>query len=197
MDIARDEVDDIGSWRDATADRDKYSTGDPRAWGKMPPGWKFHSETVNVAAWLTACYPKLDPSPLFDISKAVEAWYQDHNANRISPQPVLLSKLDDAANVLRAVRDGIQLKSIYVPEAEKPAGDVSLTPEGMTILETLARENAMTVTQEDLADATKLSLPTVRKALKYLREHDLTNRPHGPRKGDAITEAGRAILARR
>ena len=73
---------------------------------------------------------------------------------------------------------------------------ISLTPEGKTILEALADEHPMTVTQESLVLVTRLSDRTVRKHLSYLRDNKLVNKPHGPRKGDALTAKGLALIKR-
>ena len=60
---------------------------------------------------------------------------------------------------------------------------VALTPEEKTILETLANESGMTVTQEALAGQTRLSDKTVRKWVGKLRERGFVNQPRGPKKG--------------
>ena len=74
---------------------------------------------------------------------------------------------------------------------------ISLTPEGKTILETLADEHPMTVTQESLAEATRLSDRTIRNHLPYLRTKGLIDRPFGSRKGEAITAKGLDLIKRR
>ncbi|MGD0901234.1 MAG: helix-turn-helix domain-containing protein [Thermoguttaceae bacterium] len=76
-----------------------------------------------------------------------------------------------------------------------PPVDVALTQEDKTILETLADEG-MTLTQEDLANVTRLSERTVREHLKYLRKKKLVNRPRGPKKGEGITALGLSVIGR-
>lgn len=73
---------------------------------------------------------------------------------------------------------------------------VDLAPEEQTILETLAGERPMTVTQEALAGQTRLSDKTVRKYLAMLRERGFVKQPRGPKKGFAITSAGLAAIDR-
>ncbi|MFH1268866.1 MAG: winged helix-turn-helix domain-containing protein [Planctomycetota bacterium] len=87
------------------------------------------------------------------------------------------------------------------PEAEEPSEPeprtVAMTPEEKTILETLANEGSMTVTQEALAVQTHLSDKTVRKYVGELRERGLVDQPRGPKKGFAITPAGSAAIGRK
>ena len=78
------------------------------------------------------------------------------------------------------------------PEAQM----VSLAPEEKTILEALADENGMTVTQEDLAGQTRLTDRTVRKWLGELRERGLVNQPRGTKKGFGITPFGLQAIGR-
>jgi hypothetical protein len=87
-------------------------------------------------------------------------------------------------------------KTMMLPPATPQQPDVALTPEAKTILECLAEEHPMTVTQESLANKTRLSVPTVHKNLDYLREKNLIHRPLGERKGDTITTTGLAIIGR-
>ena len=146
-------------------------------------------------------WPKLDPTPLHEVYSAISAWYEDHNANRVPDQEVLFATLEQAMLLLNSVevalwqRASETRKESHVPVAEQAAG-IALTPEAKTILETLAREANMCVTQEALAGETRLSPPTVRKHLDFLRANGLVQRPHGDRKGDAITEAGLTLIGR-
>ena len=71
---------------------------------------------------------------------------------------------------------------------------ITLTPEEKTILETLANEGSMTVTQEGLAGQTRLSDKTVRKYLALLRTCGLVDQPRGPKKGFGITPTGLAAI---
>jgi DNA-binding MarR family transcriptional regulator len=80
-------------------------------------------------------------------------------------------------------------------QAKAPA--IALTPEEKTILEALANEGSMTVTQESLAAQTRLSDKTVRKYLSSLRTHGLVHQPRGPKKGFGITPAGLAAIGRK
>jgi predicted transcriptional regulator len=75
---------------------------------------------------------------------------------------------------------------------KKPA--IPVTQEGRTILEAMANEGSMTLTQEDLADAAKLSLGTIKKELKYLRAKKLVAQPLGPKKGFTLTDKGRLLI---
>jgi hypothetical protein len=66
----------------------------------------------------------------------------------------------------------------------------------VAILEFLALHRRRTWTQEDLADPRRvnLSVRTISRRLTLLREQGLTGRPHGPKKGDAITPLGLQII---
>jgi hypothetical protein len=80
--------------------------------------------------------------------------------------------------------------------SENAVSPVALTPEERTILEVLADESPMTVTQEALAGQTCLSDRTVRKYVGELRERGLVDQPRGPKKGFAITLAAMKAIGR-
>jgi predicted transcriptional regulator len=102
---------------------------------------------------------------------------------------------EDAYNALTpwAESDGTPPQPQDVPV--QPA--IALTPEEMTILETLAGEAPMTVTQEALTGPTKLSDKTVRKYLGELRTQGFVDQPRGQKKGFGITTAGFAAIKRK
>ena len=75
------------------------------------------------------------------------------------------------------------------PVAVKPM----LHPDDLKVLQALA--NAVTTqSQYVLVTATGLSRKTIGDRLKKLREEGYTHRPNGERSGEAITDAGRAVL---
>lgn len=75
--------------------------------------------------------------------------------------------------------------------------DLTIVMEEKTILDVLFQEHPMAVTQEDLAQATRLSDRTVRKCIKRLREElGLTHRPLGPKKGESLTLKGLDFMRR-
>jgi predicted transcriptional regulator len=76
---------------------------------------------------------------------------------------------------------------------------VSLTKEDMAILEALYAKRPQAMTQEALTqrDAADLCLRTVRDRLKFLVEAGFVCKPHGPKKGYALTEKAVAILEKR
>jgi DNA-binding transcriptional ArsR family regulator len=65
-----------------------------------------------------------------------------------------------------------------------------LTPDDVTILRVLATQPSVTKFQEDVAAAAGLSRRTVGARLKYLRDHHLTERPHGKKKGETVSALG-------
>lgn len=83
----------------------------------------------------------------------------------------------------------------HVKSADAPRNQVSisLTPEDRDILNALA-DLGTTATQEYLCGVVQLSERTIGSRLKFLRSHGLVDRPRGERKGDAITDLGRAVL---
>ena len=86
---------------------------------------------------------------------------------------------------------------VYLERLAIRRNSEAVSPEEMTILEVLQNEYPMTVTQEDLAAATRLTDRTVRKCVKRLSEAGLIDRPRGPKKGNALTAKGRALLGER
>ena len=119
--VARDEVDDIGGWRDAVDERPR--SGDlPRQWGEEPN--RFHSQTMQVVE-IIAQYSNLDSIALQDIYSAVTTWYEDRSARRVPEQSALLATLNRALFVLaqieRIIREPPQPGS-GEEEAKPPAG---------------------------------------------------------------------------
>lgn len=78
---------------------------------------------------------------------------------------------------------------------KRPA--IFLTPEEQSILEVLAEEAPMTVTEQGLADATHNAPNTVRKYLTTLRARKLVDRPRGRNKGNGITAAGLHLIGQK
>jgi predicted transcriptional regulator len=71
-----------------------------------------------------------------------------------------------------------------------------LTPEEKAILEVLAKDSHVAMTQESLETPTRLSVRTVRKYVSELRERGLVDQPRGRKKGFAITSAGLKAVGR-
>jgi hypothetical protein len=125
-----------------------------------------------------------DPIILERMQKQIEA-------RRLTPEQrkakaECLKELDQIDRQLGIIPDGHILK--------RKQSTVSLTPEEQTILEALACENPMTVTQESLATVTGLTDRTVRKHLKYLKTKRLVDQPRGPKKGFSITANGLSLI---
>ena len=97
----------------------------------------------------------------------------------------------------RAYHWADQLQSWAEANSKPDPPTVAITPEEKTILEALADESHMTLTQEDLAGQTHLSDKTVRKYLDKLRTCSFVDQPCGPKKGFAITPAGLANIGRK
>ncbi|MCD4830846.1 MAG: DNA-binding response regulator [Anaerohalosphaeraceae bacterium] len=81
-------------------------------------------------------------------------------------------------------------------EAAPPAGKNAniLTKEQRDILEAVAQNPREAMLQVEIVVAGGYSKHVTRQCLEALRKHGLVHRPHGPRKGDAVTEKGLAIL---
>jgi hypothetical protein len=78
---------------------------------------------------------------------------------------------------------------------ERPG--IALTAKDEAILRALAKDAPTTMTQEDLADVTRLSVRTVRARLKFMRGKKFVCRPLGSKKGETITDLGRQLIAAR
>lgn len=113
---AREEVEMIGAWRDADADNlAHYWTDGYTFRGGGPPEIPnmFYTNTTCLVGEIVARYPKLDPAPLQDVYAAIAAWYADHSAARIPPQPVLFATLERAMMTLQAIEHDIQSRVVY------------------------------------------------------------------------------------
>jgi DNA-binding MarR family transcriptional regulator len=77
-----------------------------------------------------------------------------------------------------------------------PPAPLALVPQQLKILQALQQVAPRTLSQEALAGATDLSEKTIRRWLQTLEKAGLVHRPHGPRKGYAITPEGATLLAR-
>jgi len=113
---AREEVEMIGAWRDADADNlAHYWTDGYTFRGGGPPKMPnmFYVYTTCLVGEIVARYPKLDPAPLQDVYAAIAAWYADHSAARIPPQPVLFATLERAMMTLQAIEHDIQSRVVY------------------------------------------------------------------------------------
>jgi len=119
---AREEVEMIGAWRDADADKlaDYWTDGYTFRGGgppKMPN--MFYTNTTCLVGEIVARYPKLDPAPLQDVYAAIAAWYADHSAARIPPQPVLFATLERAMMTLQAIEYDIQSRVVYENQGQQ------------------------------------------------------------------------------
>jgi len=80
------------------------------------------------------------------------------------------------------------------PLEQRNAPALVLQPNDVKILRALAKAGT-TLDQYAIETNAELSKPTIIGHLKQLRAAGLTHRPHGERKGEAITDAGRKALA--
>ena len=117
---AADEVDGIGGWRDADpGDRlhkfwsDPVRHKDTEHGGTMPR--MFYTDTAYLLGWVASNHEKLDPTPLQDIYDAVAAWHDDHNAERVPEQRVLVRMLDRAVQVVQAMENAIRMAARRTP----------------------------------------------------------------------------------
>ena len=69
-------------------------------------------------------------------------------------------------------------------------GPFTITPETALVTKALYEALPRTMVQVDIEAETKLNRDTVGKCLEFLRRNGLVNRPHGERKGEALTAAG-------
>lgn len=125
---AADEVDNIGGWRDADpGDRLHKFWSDPARQrgtehGSTMPNSLF-GDTGYLVSWVVSNLEKLDPAPLQDIYDAIAAWHDDHNAERVPEQRVLVRKLDRAIQVVQAVENAVRWR-IRRPTGEATGSSV-------------------------------------------------------------------------
>ncbi|MCH7721065.1 MAG: helix-turn-helix domain-containing protein [Planctomycetes bacterium] len=118
---APEEVDTIGGWRDASPIKreEVYWSGMASTPFARPEAPKhFWGDTGSLVGQVTARHPKLDPTPLQDIYEAVAAWYADHDASRIPPQPVLFATLERAITVVNAIEHGLRTQLLFEDDRE-------------------------------------------------------------------------------
>ena len=170
-----------------------------------------------VLQGLKAVWRKMTPRPrkpaIFDVNEDVEVGNALYDRPALIDRDALLDSIGDMKHWCAAHPDtgskddkpdvqtspalptepALLTPQAAAPQPDPPKTSVYLTPEDLTILELLARESPMTVTQDGFVDV-NLSDKTLRDHLDYLRENGLIHRPRGKRKGDAITEAGQELL---
>ncbi len=105
MDIARDHVDDIGCWRDH--DDKYYNRG-----GWPDPPYDLLGHTQFLTGWIAVNAPQLDPAILQKVYSAIALWYADTSADRLPPQSVLETRIDQAAILLNAARTVIHARLV-------------------------------------------------------------------------------------
>jgi len=122
IETARDEVDDIGGWRDPPvedicgfADEDNEALA-YRDWPKSPD--RFFSDTSYLVGWIARRFPKVDPTPLLEVHGAVSAWHEDRTAERIPEQRVLFATLERAVLAIHVVQQDIESRMLR----EEPTG---------------------------------------------------------------------------
>jgi DNA-binding transcriptional ArsR family regulator len=98
----------------------------------------------------------------------------------------MADRLRQISEIVDRHRDGNQTKGPARNKSESPS--IVLLPDDLKILGAL--KPSQTIIQYDLAQSTNLSRGTISSRLKRLRNHGLTYRPNGKRRGEAITEQG-------
>jgi hypothetical protein len=81
------------------------------------------------------------------------------------------------------------------PTPDAPAETPSISDGALAILLALARNDPVRHTQENLADITTTSLPTIRKRLTELWDAGFVAQPSGSRAGYVLTHAGRQFVS--
>jgi hypothetical protein len=87
----------------------------------------------------------------------------------------------------------IAVRKLLDAASGAPRPTPPLNKNAVAILCCLNKHFPALLTQYDVVDATRLSRNTVRDVLEYLRCAGLAYRPQGKRKGDTVTDAGRAL----
>jgi len=100
IDIAREEVEDIGIWREKCRDV-------PYDYRFTPPPVEFLGLTMVVVNWIAANHPNWNPEPLLTVNEAVKAWYRDRDADDVPEQRRLEADLDRAIILANACHAAI------------------------------------------------------------------------------------------
>lgn len=197
--IAQEDIDAIGAWRDATAERLADYWNGACGIPPTPPeaARDFWLLTTGLTSWITLRWPKLDPSPLHDVYGAVTAWYTDRNAARLRSQPELWQDFEQAASLVAIVKDDVHRRAESSPTSTAGAPIITLGRNDPYVLRKLVAGRAMTAA--DLVDTNgdgPCSERTIGKCLHRLGEKGLVKllNPAEPRSGWAITDRGRCAL---
>ena len=122
------------------------------------------------------------------ISKTAECQDRDQELRR--KIGALIDRADDIESDLRELTPATDDNGTGSDEADSFVP----TPADRNILQALA-EATTTLVQVDIEHASGEPIRTVKNRLPILEQAKVVNRPHGPRTGYAITDAGRQMLA--
>ncbi len=81
--IARDSIDEIGSWRDAPNERQFRYQG----WLSDQELWRFDADTTAIVAYVAQRWPKLDPAPIESVYSAISSWTRNRDAQDLQRSP--------------------------------------------------------------------------------------------------------------
>ncbi len=140
--------------------------------------------------WPTARLAK-EAELLWDETCRACDWLADNGCHDAPVRPAKTRDTDESLRQYQAVRQYLHAKT-----NRKPGRAVPLTPEDEAILRALAQDHPTTMSQETLAELTKVSVKTVGKRLAYLTECKLVHRPRGPHGGSGLTPAGLKMVGR-
>ena len=139
-------------------------------------------KTASIGPWLQDIPQQLTDPNILEVC----AYHGLIGLSNVGPPMAWLKNRGSACLAERRIGGNSRTATAVVP----------LASEDKTILETLAGEHPMIVTQEGLAAVTRLSVKCIRTHLKYLRDKGLVNQPLGSRKGFGITPKGLSVIGR-
>ncbi len=122
--------------------------------------------------------------------RALDVWLADNDADEIETETVA----EENHRLKLQMRAVLTAREKAIAANTPPPGEPVFTPEDREILGVLEEHHPLCVKQFDIAEALRLSRPTVRNRLNRLRTLGLTHHPNGERKGETITERGRSVF---
>jgi len=158
------------------------------------------SDTANI---LSQCHEETRWPHLRSLvaKRCAELGITVTSADQPYVSPHVLSDVLDRIIELREPPPGDNLAIHWLDQTDpQPAAKqtlVAMTEEDRTILEALATESPMAVTQPDLEATTHIPRPKIAERLEWLEAKGFVARPEGTkRKGQAITTAGLHAIGR-
>ncbi len=144
-----------------------------------------YRKSASFCEWMAAHFERNSPG----IARESVGGIAHTAASMVMPAP------DGGVGAIAIYADGsTQPAKHAVKEANAGPAHVVPTSNDLLILKALGKSPS-TLKRVDIQSATRLSSGTVQKCLQNLEKRGLVHRPHGQRRGWALTDAGERLLA--